>query len=90
MMHRSDAETLALKGLAFLAREPEQLLRLLTLTGLELSDLRARAGDPELLAAVMDFLLAEESLLVPFAADAGLDVKQIHAARQALPGAGEL
>jgi hypothetical protein len=90
MMRSPDAETLALKGLAFLAREPETLLRLLTLTGLELDDLKARAGDPELLAAVVDFLLADDALLTRFAEGEALDVKEVHAARRALPGAPEI
>ena len=59
MMHRSEAETLALKVLAFLARDADALARFLALSGLELEDLRARAADPELLAAVVDFVLAD-------------------------------
>ena len=42
-MRAADAETLALKGLTFLARDAEALLRLLNLTGLEIDDLKARA-----------------------------------------------
>jgi uncharacterized protein DUF3572 len=89
-MHASQAETLALKGLAFLASDGETLLRLLTLTGLELDDLRTRAAEPELLAAVMDFLLSDDALLTRFSEDEDLDVKEIHAARRALPGAPEI
>jgi hypothetical protein len=82
------AETLALKGLAFLALDPNRLLRFLAATGLDLDDLRARAADPELLAAVLDFLLAEDALLLEFSASEGLDTKHLHAARHALPGSG--
>jgi hypothetical protein len=86
-MESFSAETLALKGLAFLARDAETLLRMLALTGLELDDLRSRAGDPELLAAVLDFLLADDALLARFAEEEDLEPNDIHAARRALPGA---
>ena len=85
-MQSADAETLALKTLAFLAADGDALLRFLGLSGLELADLRARATDPELLAAVLDFLLGDEPLLTRFAAGEELDVKTIRLARHALPG----
>ena len=88
-MRAADAETLALKALGFLARDTDALLRLLTLSGLELDDLRERAGDPELLAAVMDFLLSDDGLLARFAEEEGLGAEEIHAARRALPGAAQ-
>lgn len=89
-MRGTNAETLALKGLAFLAGDGETLVRLLHLTGLEIEDLRQRAGDPELLAAVVDFLLTDDALLTRFAEIEKIDVTEIHAARRALPGATEM
>lgn len=86
-MHSSQAQTLALKALGFFARDGDALLRFLTLSGLELEDLRARAGEPELLAAVLDFLLGDDALLGAFAAADGIEPSVIHAARRALPGA---
>ena len=85
-MQRSEAETLALKGLAWLAGKPDALLRFLDVSGLEPDELKARAGDPELLAAVMDFLLAEDALAAAFCGDEGVDAEQLHAARASLPG----
>ena len=41
----------------------------------------------EVLAAVLDFMLADEGLLRGFAAAEGIDPKRVHAARRALPGA---
>jgi hypothetical protein len=64
---RDAAETLAAQGLAFLAEDPQQLVRFLALTGLEPTDLRARAGAPEVLAAVLSYLREDESLLLTFA-----------------------
>jgi Protein of unknown function (DUF3572) len=86
-MRRSEAETLALKVLAFLAGEDEALGRFLTLSGIRPEDLRARVDDPLLLAAVLDFLLGDDGLLTSFAEGEDIDPKAVHQARRALPGA---
>lgn len=85
-MQASAAETLALKGLTFLALDPSRMLRFMTASGSDLDDVRARAGDPELLAAVLDFLLSDDALLLEFAAREGIKAELLHAARRALPG----
>ena len=89
MMHPEAAETFALKGLAHVAGDPESLTQFLNLTGLEPADLRARAGDPELLAAVMDFLLTDDTRLGAFCASAEITPTDAHAIRRALPGASD-
>lgn len=61
------AEVLAARGLAFLAEEPVRLRRFLLTSGLEPDDLRARAGSPGMLLAVLEYLAADESLLLVFA-----------------------
>ena len=81
------AETLALKALTQLAGEPETLRRFLNLSGLELDELRARAAEPELLAAVLDFILGDEPTLTAFLTAEGIGASVVHAARAALPGA---
>jgi len=81
------AETLALKALTQLAGEAETLRRFLDLSGLELDGLRARAAEPELLAAVLDFILGDEPSLAAFLAAEGIGANVVHAARAALPGA---
>jgi hypothetical protein len=88
-MDPSAAETLALKALAHFAADTDALLRFLSLSGLDLQDLRKRAADPELLAAVIDFLLADEKLCAAFVEDENIQPQLLHAARRALPGAGE-
>ena len=80
------AETFALKALAFLAADEDVLVRFLNQSGLELGDLRERAGEPELLAGVLDFILGDDALLTAFAGGEGVDPKFVHAARRALPG----
>ena len=82
-----DPEVLALSALGFLAGEPERLGRFLALTGTTPGDLRERAGEPALLAAVLDHLLSDESLLFLFAEAEALHPAEIAAARQKLPSA---
>jgi hypothetical protein len=83
--HR-DAELIGLQALGFLAAEEARLTRFLALTGVGPADLRRRAGEPQLLAAVLDHLLADETLLFLFADSAGLDPAEVAAARRRLPG----
>jgi len=59
---------LALSALAWSLGEPDRAERLLALTGLDPADLRARAGEPALLAAVLTFLEAHEPDLIACAA----------------------
>lgn len=81
-----DPEVLGLAALGFLAAEPERLVRFLALTGLTLEDLRGRAGEPSLLAAVLDHLLGDESLLFLFAESEALHPAEVAAARHKLAG----
>jgi hypothetical protein len=86
-MTPANAEILALKGLAFLANSDEPLDRFMALSGVGTDELRERAGEPEFLAAVMDFILSDEALLTIFCDDASNDPRELQTARQALPGA---
>jgi hypothetical protein len=65
----ADPEMLAISALSFLAEEPGRLSRFLDLTGLSPTTLRQAAGDPRFLASVLDYLVADESLLLAFAAN---------------------
>ena len=81
-------EVIALQALAFLASEPDRLERFMELSGIDPATLRANAGDPELLAAVLDHVLGDESLLFVFCEAHGLSIEAPRAARRALPGGG--
>ena len=65
------AETLALQGLTFLASDGQRLARFLELTGIGPPELRSWAETPRLQIAVLEHLLADESLLLVFASEAG-------------------
>lgn len=85
-MHRDDAEALALRALAWLAEDRGRLGAFLAETGAGPDDLRRGAGDPALLAAVLDFVLGADARVTGLAAALGLPPGQVAAARAALPG----
>ncbi|MDB5697101.1 MAG: hypothetical protein JWN21_2644 [Sphingomonas bacterium] len=79
-----DAKTLALRALIWTLAEQDRAQRLLAVTGIEPADLRARIGDPAVLAASLNFLLANEADLVACAADIGIRPDALAAAAQEL------
>lgn len=81
------AEALALRALAFIAADEERFRRFLLSTGATPDDVRRRAADPNFLSGVYDHMLADDTLLVAFAEEAGLDPSAIADARYRLPGA---
>lgn len=83
---RDHAETVALRGLAFMAGSGALLAGFLAESGLGPGDLRGRAADPDLLAAVLDHLLAEDARVTAFCAAEGLTPEVLHRARALLPG----
>ncbi len=81
-LDRERAETIALAALAYLAEDAGRLGRFLALTGIGPADLRAGAGQPAVMGAVLDHLLGDEGELMAFAANAGLPVQMVVMARQ--------
>ncbi|MDP1027177.1 DUF3572 family protein [Sphingomonas sp. KR1UV-12] len=59
-----NAADLALNALAWTLAEPARAERLLSTTGLTPADLRARIGEPAVLAAILGFLEAHEPDLI--------------------------
>jgi Protein of unknown function (DUF3572) len=80
------AATIALKGLAYLVNSEPELNRFLELSGLDRDSLRHRADDPDFLVAVLDFMLANEAVLVGFCDDTSVDARTVHVARHVLSG----
>lgn len=76
-----DADTLALRALVWTLVEPDRAQRFLQVTGIDPADLRARIGEPAVLGACLQFLLANEADLVACAH--GLDVAPAALARAA-------
>ena len=80
----TNAEAIGLRALAWTLEEPARAERLLALTGLDPAGLRARAGEPALLAATLGFLEAHEPDLIACAEALEETPARIVAARQEL------
>jgi len=82
----NDAEALALAAMAATLTDERRARRFLDLTGLEVSELRERAGagDRSLLAATIAFLESHEPDLVAVAEAIGSSPAQLVAARGVL------
>lgn len=83
------AETIALEALRFLASDPARLTRFMSLSGLDGAGLRALASSSEGLAAVLDYLLRDESLMLVFSAETTVAPERISAAHARLAGGAE-
>jgi GTP-sensing pleiotropic transcriptional regulator CodY len=79
-----DAEALALAALGWTLSEESRAERLLALTGLTPDDLRARLGEPGLLAAVLGFLESHEPDLLACADALGITPSALVEARRRL------
>jgi hypothetical protein len=79
-------ETLAIEALGFLASDEERLGRFLALTGLGPENLRAAAASPGFLGSVLAHLTQDESLLLDFAATAGVRPEDVGRAAMRLAG----
>ena len=80
------AEILALEGLGWLAGSEGGLERFLAASGTDLESLKATAGSRDAALAVLEFLLANEDLLLAFCDGAGRKPAEFHAAHRALAG----
>ena len=81
---RDAAAALALQALVWCLSEEDRAQRLLDLTGLDPSDLRARAGEPAVLASVLGFLEAHEPDLLACADALEVRPESLVAARERL------
>jgi hypothetical protein len=78
------SETIGLLALAWALAEPGRAERMLAVTGLTAADLRVRAGDPALLAAVLAYLEAHEPDLIACADALEMAPAALVAARETL------
>jgi hypothetical protein len=85
-MTPDQAQTLALKALAFLANSEGALQRLMDQSGLDVGTLKARVGDADMQVSLLDFLLSDEELLTNFCDEDSTDSRTVHLARHVLNG----
>jgi hypothetical protein len=82
----TEAETIAISILGWLANEPELLGRFLSLTGMSVSTLRQSAEEPGFHLALIDFLMDHERTLMDFCAATGEKPERVARAHRALSG----
>lgn len=80
------AAELAIVALGELASAPELASRFFSLTGLDPSDIRDGAGKPEFQAAVLEYILGDESLLLSLCAQHRWQPQEVAAASSILRG----
>lgn len=85
-MTGEQAETVALKALAWLAAEEDLLPVFMGSTGVAQSDLAERASEPEFLVSVLDFLTLDDRWVIAFCDRLGLSYETPLQAKMALPG----
>ncbi|MGB6283770.1 MAG: DUF3572 domain-containing protein [Xanthobacteraceae bacterium] len=81
---RQTAEMLAVQALAFIAEDDGRLSGFVASTGIAVQSIRDAAREPNFLAGLLEHVLADENLLIAFAASAGIDPAEVARARQAL------
>jgi hypothetical protein len=79
-----DAEALALSALAATLSDERRARRFLDLSGIETDELRRRAADPAILAALIRFLESHEPDLIDVADAFGVSPQELVAAREEL------
>ena len=72
-MDMDRAATISLRVLAFLAEDGDRLQRFLNLTGIAPGALAALVPKAHLHAALLEYLLADEPLLLEFCSKEGID-----------------
>ena len=80
----NDAEALALSALAATLTDERRAQRFLDLSGIDTEELRLRAAEPALLAALLRFLEAHEPDLIDVADAMGVKPAELVAAREDL------
>ena len=79
-----NAETIALQALAFVASDAASLNAFIRDTGVTLDQLHINAGEPTVMNSVLEYLLRDESSLLMFTANAGLDSDIVMRAHHAI------
>ncbi|MEO7601966.1 MAG: DUF3572 family protein [Sphingomicrobium sp.] len=86
----TDPIVLGLAALAATLEDSKRAQRLLDLTGIGTHDLRTRASEPALLAAVIAFLEAHEPDLLAVSAALGVSADRLVETRRALQDQGQV
>jgi hypothetical protein len=83
-MTQETAQELAVRAFVFLAVDANRARRFAAATGLGPENMRNAAESPDFLQGILDYFAADESLLLTFTANCGIDPADVHRARIAL------
>lgn len=83
-MDRARAEAIGIEALSFLGAEEERLHGFLAASGLGADSVRQAAASPGFFAGVLDYIVADEDLLLDFARETNRKPETIVAARSVL------
>lgn len=86
VMNGTEAESVAVEALVWLAQDADLMSRFLALTGIEVSSIRSAAQETGFLAGVLQFFLSHEPTLLRFCQETGRDPTMIEKAATLLPG----
>jgi hypothetical protein len=89
LLDADTAAAISFKGLAFLAADSDRLGRFMALTGIEPGAIRALARERSFQAAVLEHLLADETLLLQFCENEAIDAELPGLALRLLAGSHE-
>jgi len=89
-MKADQAELIAIQALGHIAAEEDLLYAFVDMCGLSPDELRARAGEPEILGGVLDFILMDEQRLISFCETVHIRPEMPGIARRLLPGGEEI
>ena len=90
MKRSDDALALARDALVYLSQDSDRIGRFLAVTGVGPVEIRARVEDPVFLAGVLDFILADDAMVIDFAETADIPPEEPARARRLLPGGDTL
>ncbi|WP_157015295.1 DUF3572 domain-containing protein [Mesorhizobium xinjiangense] len=83
--HSTDAQSIAIKALGFIASDDTLLQRFLAISGIEAEQIRTAAREPGFLAGVLQFVLAHEPTLMQFCEACDVEPAAVGAAMHNLP-----
>lgn len=89
-MQQDSAEMIALKVLGWLASEEEVFPIFLGASGIDAGELKERAMEPTVLAAVLDFVTMNDDWVRDCCMATGLAPTDPMQARQSMPGGGDV
>ncbi len=85
-MTEAEAENIAIKALGWMAQDTEIIGGFLGVTGASPDEIRDRAGDPEFLGFVLDYLLSDDAMVMAFCDATHTPAAAPMEARASLPG----